>query len=145
TQFMALKVFDLQCEAGHVFEGWFGSEGSFESQKSAGQLACPVCDSTAIEKKLTAQIISRGISGNNAEAATDAQPSANTDNLHELQARLLSKMREVIKNSEDVGPRFADEARRIHEGEAQERAIRGTATPEERRELLDDGIEVEVI
>ncbi|HLS51769.1 MAG TPA: DUF1178 family protein [Burkholderiaceae bacterium] len=141
---MALKVFDLQCEAGHVFEGWFGSDDSYESQKDAGQLACPVCNSTSIQKKLAAPRINRS-STEASQPSSAAADGLEGEAIRQFQAKLFDKMREVIRNSENVGPRFAEEVRRIHDGDAKERAIRGTATPEERDQLQEDGIDVQLI
>lgn len=150
---MSLKVFDLQCGHGHVFEGWFSAANSFEQQASRGLLSCPVCGDDAIERKLSAPRLNLGKSDSrNADTAANqgSEPSgllapelaSGTPQLAELQARFLRHVREVVKNSEDVGPRFAQEALRIHHGEAQERTIRGTATADEQRELLDEGVVV---
>ncbi len=145
---MSLKVFDLQCDAGHVFEGWFASSDSYESQRDKGLLSCPACDSRQISKKLSAPRINmghgkaddaaspvRGVSGVSGQGAESPQ-------LAQLQARVMQHIREMVRKTENVGPRFAEEARRIHEGEVDERPIRGTATEEERMELARDGIEV---
>lgn len=159
---MALKVFDLQCEHGHLFEGWFSSHDDYESQQARGILTCPVCDSATITKRLSAPHLNvshlRAPSAVPATTQTDAAPagdgqaraasgtgavaSADAATVARLQAAVLQEIRKVIRNTENVGPRFAEEARRIHTGDAQERPIRGTATPEERAALNEDGIEV---
>ncbi len=156
---MALKVFDLQCEQGHVFEGWFGSDDSFESQQARGLLSCPVCNSQNVVKKLTASRISRSRDRHLPEPV-QASPSApavipaaapladralaapDTGQLAQLQAQILHKVREIVRNTENVGPRFAEEALRMHHGETAERAIRGTATPAEREALAEEGVTV---
>ncbi|MFA5596726.1 MAG: DUF1178 family protein [Pusillimonas sp.] len=152
---MALKVFDLQCELGHIFEGWFSSDDNYESQQARGLLSCPVCHSPNVVKKLTASRISRSRSRNLPEpqghSATlpDSLPAAErqlaaqaTEPLAQLQAQIMRKVREVVRNTENVGPRFAQEALRMHNGQTPERAIRGTATPEERETLAEEGVTV---
>src|SRR5690606_5069665 len=137
---MSLKVFDLLCDQGHVFEGWFASADNFESQQTRGLLSCPVCDSHHVTKKLSAPRLNvshirnesaqdaaqRGAGGASAPVAAPSGAQ-----MAQFQAEMLKRLRHVIRNTENVGPRFADEARRMHEGEAQERAIRGTATAQE--------------
>jgi hypothetical protein len=138
---MAYKVFNLQCESGHLFEGWFASHDDYDDQTSRGLLTCPMCQSASIQKMPSAPRLNFGKAVAPAAASTASAPV--TQNEHfQLQARALQQMRALITATENVGPRFADEARRIHEGEADQRAIRGTATPEERAELLEEGIAV---
>lgn len=142
---MSLKVFDLQCESGHVFEGWFASNEAYESQRDAGLLSCPVCESRQISKMLSAPRLNMGKGRENAvsEAPAAGQPhAAGAPEPAQLQAQILQYMRHVLRNADNVGDRFAQEARRMHEGEIEHRAIRGTATREERAELLEDGIAV---
>ena len=149
---MSLKVFDLQCDNGHVFEGWFTARNSFETQASQGLLSCPVCGNGVIERKLSAPRLNLGKKGGDdrasdsaiqsfAEQTAENTPSTNPE-LAEFQGKLLQHVRTLVKNSEDVGNGFAQEALKIHNGEAEERAIRGTATDEERRELREEGIAV---
>jgi hypothetical protein len=147
---MSLKVFDLQCEQGHVFEGWFGSDDSYETQQARGLLSCPVCNSDRVSKKLSAPRLN--VSHIRNPASPVAEPSSvgkstavaapATEQLTKLQAEIMRHIRQMVRNTENVGDRFAQEARLMHEGEAQERAIRGTATPEEREELMQEGIAV---
>lgn len=149
---MSLKVFDLQCEQGHVFEGWFGSDGSYETQQARGLLSCPVCNSDRVSKKLSAPRLNvshiRNPAGPAAGPSPDGKPGAAavaapaTEQLARLQAEILRHIRGIVRDTENVGDRFAHEARLMHEGETQERAIRGTATPEEREELMREGIAV---
>ncbi|MYN13734.1 DUF1178 family protein [Pusillimonas sp. TS35] len=140
---MALKVYDLECEHGHVFEGWFGSEDNYESQRARGLLACPVCGSQQVSKKLSAPRLNVGHARSGGSAAPQAaaeQPQA--AHVAQIQAEVMRRIREIVRATENVGDRFAQEARRMHEGEAEERAIRGTATPSEREALAADGIAV---
>ncbi|ANN66179.1 DUF1178 family protein [Bordetella bronchialis] len=138
-----MKVFDLQCdEQGHLFEGWFASHENYDEQQSRGLVSCPMCGSTKVSKRLSAPRL-------NVSHLKSPTPPGNpvTDQdggpaqMARLQAAVLKQVREMVRRAENVGPRFAEEARRIHEGEAEERAIRGTSTPEERQALLEDGID----
>ncbi|OZI77940.1 DUF1178 family protein [Bordetella genomosp. 12] len=131
---MALKVFDLECEHGHVFEGWFSSHDDYDAQQARGLLSCPVCASGSITKRLSAPHLNVAHLHQSAPAPT-AAPAA-------MQAEVMRKVRELLRQTENVGAGFATEARRIHEGEAALRPIRGTATADERAELAEDGIEV---
>jgi len=147
---MPLKVFDLQCEREHVFEGWFSSADSYDSRQARGLLSCPVCNSTAISKKLSAprlnvsHIRAADVAPAQAPAKAGRAPVAAPAQaqMAKLQAEVLRQMREMVRNTENVGARFAEEARRMHEGETEERAIRGTATPDEREALASEGIAV---
>ncbi len=138
---MALKVFDLQCEHGHVFEGWFGSHDDYDAQRSRGLVTCPVCDSNEIVKRLSAPHLNVAPLHQPASAQAPAQ-GAGSIPMSVLQAQVMRQVRELIRNTENVGTRFAEEARRIHQGDADERPIRGVATPEERASLAEDGIDV---
>ena len=144
---MSLKVFDLQCHQSHVFEGWFSSADNYESQQSRGLLSCPVCNSTQISKKLSAPRLN--VSHIKAADQAPAPASANTavaapstNQMAQMQAEVLKQVRQIIRNTEDVGERFAQEVRSMHEGETQERPIRGVATQEEREALAQEGINV---
>ena len=150
-----MKVLDLQCRQGHVFEGWFGSEDDFQGQKQRGLVQCPLCTDDHIEKRLSAPRLNLGARAPAAaEAAAPAHltatagaqgPTSSSDAAMlppALQAAWLALARKVVANTEDVGERFAQEARRMHHGEVEERAIRGKATPDEAVQLLEEGISV---
>lgn len=149
---MSLKVFDLQCDQGHVFEGWFGSADSYESQQSRGLLSCPVCNSSRVVKKLSAPRLnlSHAQSPDIAPASSSSSPAQSggqvaapaAKQMAQLQAEVMRHIRQIVRNTENVGEKFAEEARRMHDGETEERAIRGTATPGEREELAQEGIAV---
>lgn len=142
---MSLKVFDLQCESGHVFEGWFASSEAYESQRDKGLLSCPVCESSQVSKMLSAPRLNMGKGRDTAESErplAQVPQSGEAPSPAQLQAQVLQFMRQMLRNADNVGERFAHEARRMHEGEIEHRAIRGTATHEERAELLEDGIAV---
>ena len=141
-----MKVLDLHCHAGHVFEGWFASEDDFQSQNQRGLVQCPFCGDTSISKALSAPRLNLGAKP--PAAAAPAKPGAAAQGQDAvalppaLQAAWLELARKIAANTEDVGTRFADEARRMHHGETEERAIRGQATPDEAAQLLDEGIAV---
>lgn len=149
-----MKVLDLQCRQGHVFEGWFGSEDDFQGQKQRGLVQCPLCGDDHVEKRLSAPRLNLGARPPAAADATvpahptsaqGAQGATSSDAAMlppALQAAWLALARKVVANTEDVGERFAQEARRMHHGEVEERAIRGQATPDEAVQLLEEGIAV---
>ena len=124
----------LQCTHGHEFEGWFASSASYDAQIAAGQLTCPECNSSDVGKSIMAPNV-----------ATRARPEGSaTDD--EVPARYRNLVREVTRvlaaASEDVGARFPEEARKIHYREVQQRAIRGIASLDEARELVEEGVEI---
>ena len=148
-----MKVLDLRCAAGHAFEGWFVSEDDYGSQRERGLLDCPVCGNAEVVRLPSAPRLN--LSGARApasaptpatggEAAAPATVTSLVDtSLHgAIAQRFVEAVAEVLKNTEDVGTRFAEEARRIHYGETDPKAIRGQATPQEREALADEGIEV---
>lgn len=134
-----MKVLDLQCAHGHAFEGWFGSEDDFQGQLSRGLVECPMCGDITITKCLSAPRLNLG-AAKPVPAGTQEVVSAPTGTA--LQAAWLKVVREVMANTEDVGENFPEEARRIHYGEADERAIRGQASAEETAALVEEGIPV---
>lgn len=132
-----MKVLDLQCSAHHQFEGWFASEDDFQGQLGRGLVECPMCGDKAIAKKLSAPRLNLG-----AQPEPAPKQEVMTAPDAKLQAAWLKMVRHVMANTEDVGERFADEARKIHYGETEERGIRGQATPEQTQALLEEGIGV---
>ena len=132
-----MKVLDLQCAQQHSFEGWFGSESAFQDQLSRGLVECPLCGDAAVSKMLSAPRLNLG-SGKGPAPRQEvvAAPDAT------MQAAWMKMVRHVMANTEDVGNRFPEEARRIHYGEAGERGIRGQASPDETQALLEEGISV---
>jgi hypothetical protein len=140
---MALKVFNLACERDHAFEGWFSSENDFESQSERGLLRCPLCDSPTVRKTPSAPRLNFGATETH-QGRTEPQPQQASvlPSPQQLQAMYLRMARELAANTEDVGERFAEEARRIHYREAPERGIRGVTSPQEARELIEEGIGV---
>lgn len=123
--------FDLRCSDGHVFEGWFGSGQDFEDQKARGLLSCPMCGDEHVDKALMAP--------NVASRKESASPAEITP--QKMMVMLRNMRKQVEQNADYVGPKFAEEARKIHYGDAELRDIYGESTPEESRELEDEGIE----
>ena len=142
---MTLKVFNLACEHDHAFEGWFSSENDYDTQVERGLLRCPVCDSAAIRKTLSAPRLNLGAVEPAAPQTSEQGQQVQANMMptpQQMQALYLRMARELAANTEDVGERFAEEARRIHYKEAPERGIRGVTSADEARELLEEGIGV---
>ena len=140
----------LACPSDHEFESWFPSADAFDAQVERGLVSCPVCDSPKVEKRIMAPSVARKDRAPVAAAApieavpeAAAQPVALVSERDRQIRALLKAMREhVTKNAEHVGPRFADEARRMHSGEIEHRSIYGEASPSEAKALIEEGIEV---
>ena len=143
-----MKVLNLQCSHGHAFEGWFASHDDYESQRERGLVTCPVCNDAVVSKMPSAPRLNlgHGVHEPAVPAAADAPAAAAQDvaqmTPQHLQAAWMQMVRHVMANTEDVGTRFAEEARKIHYGETENRNIRGQASREETEALLDEGIEV---
>lgn len=138
-----MKVFNLQCSALHRFEGWFASEEDYTSQVERGLLECPLCADKTVQKLPSAPRINLGASEVPAASAVSKPQSLVTgDAAQALQAAWLQMARQIVSQTEDVGGRFAEEARKIHYGETEERGIRGQASREETEALLEEGIAV---
>ena len=133
--------YDLICAKGHEFDGWFSDSASFDKQQAAGLVQCTVCGTTKIEKALMLP----GIPAK-ANTKTDLKPvmqNAPQSPAAEM-TQLIRKLRKhVEENSEYVGPRFAEEARKIHYEESEDRGIYGEASIEDAKELKEEGIEVQ--
>lgn len=136
-----MKVLDLHCGEAHVFEGWFASEDDFLAQQQRGLVSCPMCGDSAVTKKLSAPRLNLGNPRAAEEAKQDVVTAADSS-ARELQAAWLAMARRVLANTEDVGERFAEEARRIHYGETEQRGIRGKASRAETESLQEEGISV---
>jgi hypothetical protein len=136
-----MRVFDLQCSHRHGFEGWFASEDDFQGQLQRGLVECPLCGDVEISKMLSAPRLNLGAAQEPAQAARQQQEVVAAPD-KTMQAAWMKMVRHVVANTEDVGARFPDEARRMHYGETEERGIRGQASPDETQALLDEGIGV---
>ena len=136
-------VYDLTCPQSHLFEGWFRDSAAFEAQASAGEIVCPNCGSTDIAKALAAPNLA------NSRKAADPTPTP-TPRKAAMEATNASEVRQALRNLrktiEDnfdyVGETFAEEARKIHYGEVDQRNIYGETSDEEAEALLDEGVEV---
>ncbi|MBX3658934.1 MAG: DUF1178 family protein [Ramlibacter sp.] len=137
-----MKVLNLQCTQRHQFEGWFASEDEFQAQLARGLVECPMCGDAGIVKMLSAPRLNLGAAPREAAAEPRREPVVSAPAERDLQAAWLRTVREVLARTEDVGDRFAEEARRIHYGEADERGIRGQASREETAALIEEGIGV---
>ncbi|MEO7885316.1 MAG: DUF1178 family protein [Polaromonas sp.] len=156
-----MKVLNLQCAHQHSFEGWFASEDDFQSQLSRGLVECPMCADKSIQKLPSAPRLNLGVheptsaasqpaasqavaqgpaqgAGSNAVATTGTPTGMGQAE----QAAFLKAVRHVMAHTEDVGERFAEQARRMHYGEVEARSIRGQASAREAVELIEEGIDV---
>ena len=132
-----MKVLNLRCAHDHRFEGWFASGEDFESQRGQGRVECPMCGDQAVERLPTAprlNVLAMREAPNTSAAPVD--PGA------QLQSMWMRAVRHMMDNTEDVGEKFPEEARRIHYGEVEERGIRGRASREDADALREEGIEV---
>jgi hypothetical protein len=135
-----MKVFNLQCERGHAFEGWFASEDAYVEQGARGLVECPLCASREVLRLPSAPRLNLSSAAREPAAGAPATPEQRS-----VEALWLRAVRHVMAQTEDVGERFADEARRIHYGEAAERGIRGRASHDEAEALRDEGIDVHAL
>ena len=171
-----MKVLNLQCAGMHTFEGWFGSEEDYQSQRERGLVACPLCANTEVRKLPSAPRLNLGaVEPRQSKSATQEEPAAASSSgpgsgsssatanaptapkaeavasslaqVHPEAAEMVQEawmkmVKHVMANTEDVGQNFAEEARKIHYGESEERNIRGQASVEETKDLLEEGIDV---
>jgi hypothetical protein len=131
-----MKVLNLRCSNDHRFEGWFASDDDFQSQGERGLVTCPMCNDASILRLPSAPRLN--VSKQRDVVAADTGIPVQT----QMQAHWLRAVRHMMKNTEDVGDRFPEEARRIHYGESEERGIRGRASAEDALALREEGIEV---
>jgi hypothetical protein len=144
----------LTCRGGHGFDSWFQNAGTFAELQAGGQLVCPVCGVTDVEKALMAPAVTQGrlpdagpargappSEGLTQEAPPPARTSL-TEPQSELETAIAALRRQIEENSDYVGMNFAAEARRMHDGDGPVRAIHGEARPEEARKLIEDGVPV---
>jgi hypothetical protein len=128
-------VFELICGARHRFEGWFASGEDFNAQKGRRLIACPQCGDDFVEKLPSARVRTTEAEAPRTQMPVPKGPGSVPSGLSEL-------IDHVLLNTEDVGKRFADEARRIHREEVPARGIRGTATGKEAQALVEEGVPV---
>ncbi|MFV0473888.1 MAG: DUF1178 family protein, partial [Pikeienuella sp.] len=132
--------YQWQCETDHAFEAWFGSAAAYDEQASHGLVSCAVCGATRIEKALMAPAVPKKGAKTNEEEP--AQPMLSTPVPAPIAEKLAALRREIEKNSDYVGRRFASEARAMHLGETEHRQIHGEATGEEAKALIEEGVPV---
>ena len=125
-------VYSLRCKNGHEFEGWFRDSASYDLQSEEGKLSCPTCNSRRVEKAIMAPAVSAG----------DRGPEPGHSDARKMRQFMTGLRKYVQENAEYVGPKFAEEARKIHYGETLDRHIYGETTIEEARELAEEGVDV---
>jgi hypothetical protein len=140
----------LRCEGDHNFESWFQDSAAFDTQVKRRLVSCPVCNSVKIEKAIMAPRIA-GKKGRETAPPPPAPASAATETAptpllmaqeRELRAKIKELRDHIIKNADNVGESFPNEARKMHYGEIEHRPIYGDASPDEARALIDEGVEV---
>jgi hypothetical protein len=145
--------YTLRCERGHGFESWFQSSSAYESQEKRKLVNCPVCGSAKVERAIMAPQIVSNKSKKGGESAVPA-PAAPAEvtaptstplmmaQERELRAKLKELRDHIVKNADNVGERFPNEARKMHYGDIEHRPIYGEASPDEARSLIEEGVEV---
>jgi hypothetical protein len=136
-------IFELTCSHGHRFEGWFASGEEFLRQQQRSLVCCPVCDDAHIERLPSARVsVPKGAARDNVPPAEPTEPrNAPADAALGLPAEAITRLREIVRSTENVGRRFPEEARKSHYRETPARAIRGQASRDEAQALTDEGIE----
>ena len=144
--------YTLNCDQGHTFESWFANSAAYDKQAKRSLIACPVCNSTKVEKAIMAPRLGRSDAIEEpiappaaAPAPATPTPAAPVAMMSPVERELRSKLKElrehIVKNADYVGPRFPEQARKIHYGETEHRSIYGEASPDEAKELFEEGIE----
>jgi hypothetical protein len=144
--------YNLRCERGHGFESWFQSSTAYESQEKRKLVNCPACGSAKVERAIMApQIVSKKgreraetlpVAAVTTEVATSPSTPLMMAQERELRAKIKELRDHIVKNADNVGERFPNEARKMHYGDIEHRPIYGEATPDEARSLIDEGVEV---
>jgi hypothetical protein len=145
----------LNCDHGHAFESWFANSTAYDRQAKRALIACPVCNSTKVEKAIMAPRLGRFDAAEPAEpklpkpapptppapGAVQGPVAVMSPPERELRKKLKELREHLTKNADYVGPRFPEQARKIHYGEIEHRSIYGEASPDEAKELHEEGIE----
>ncbi len=143
--------YNLRCERDHAFDSWFQSSSAYDSQVKRKLVACPVCGSAKVEKAIMApQIVSKkGLEKPAPAAPAEVTATESTPLLMAQERELRAKLKElrdhIVKNADNVGERFPNEARKMHYGDIEHRPIYGEASPEEAKALIEEGVEVSPI
>lgn len=125
-------VYNLRCKNSHEFEGWFKDSSAFDTQATSGNLACPICNSKKVDKAIMAPAV----------AGTKKANVSAPDEMRKMRQFMTGLRKHVLENAENVGPNFAEEARKIHYGEIEDRPIYGETTIKEAIELVEEGVDV---
>ena len=125
-------VYALQCSEGHGFEGWFRDGSAFDEQEIGGKLVCPVCDSHSVKKAMMAPALQ----------GAPAERNSAPEEIRKMRRFMTGLRKYVEQNADYVGPKFPEEARKIHYGETEERQIYGEASLKEAKELIEEGVDV---
>jgi hypothetical protein len=125
-------VYNLRCKNSHEFEGWFKDSSAFDAQAASCKLVCPICNSTKVDKAIMAPAIT------GTKKTTVSAP----DEMRKMRQFMTGLRKHVLENAENVGPNFAEEARKIHYGETRERPIYGETSVQEAIELVEEGVDV---
>jgi hypothetical protein len=144
----------LVCDKGHQFESWFADSAAYDKQRKRKLVECPICNSSKVDKAIMAPRVAAKkakrpapdapapvANETPAPAGVPAPVAMMSPQEMEFRTKLKELREHIVKNAEDVGARFPDEARKMHYGETEHRSIYGVATPQEAKELLDEGIE----
>jgi len=140
--------FSLLCGRGHEFESWFQSGEAFETQSKSGRVSCPICQATDVTKAIMAPAIASKSEGTLAKPPAPAQAEGQAQvallDPRDLESRAMitAFRKHIYEEAEDVGMRFAEEARKIHDGRGKERPIHGQTDFDEARALIEEGIEI---
>lgn len=138
-------VFDLSCAEGHRFEGWFGSSGDYEDQRTRGLLACPTCGASDVSKAPMAPAVPAKGNSRQEVLPPEPRPMANTPMPPEMRkalAALAKAQADALKDSTWVGDKFAEETRKMHYGERDDAPIHGQASLAEAKALIEEGVPV---
>ncbi len=130
-------AYRLICSSGHEFEGWFADSAAFDDQSAQGTLTCPLCGDREVKKTIMAPALKKSAKQLPATSAPNSPPDP-----QKLRQFIAGYRKFVEENAEYVGPKFPEEARKIHYGEAEERHIYGESTLREARELIEEGVEI---
>ena len=125
-------LFDLRCSQGHDFEAWFRDGATYDEQAGEGSIGCPVCGDRKVAKALMAPALA-------------SRPRVDPERAAQAMKAWRQVQDHIERNFDHVGPRFTEEARKIHYGESEKRSIYGEATAEQAKELRDEGVEVNQI
>ncbi len=145
--------YTLACDKGHSFESWFADSAAYDKQAKRGLVACPQCGSAKVDKAIMAPRLSgtrkRGRAQEITVAPEKAQDKSNVAVMSPVEQELRSKLKElrehIVKNADNVGEKFPEEARKIHYGETEHRSIYGVASLDDAKELAEEGIDVHPI